>query len=188
MIVDLESTLHKTPRLIVEGCLVMTLNKVIRNDRKVNKADRISGTVCLILSVVVAIESFRLELGNLYSPKAGFFPFVAAIILGVLSLILILSAARQKLEVMEKGEEITFDRHGLVKVSYVIGSLFVYSILLNTLGFLLGSMLLMGFLLGVVEPQKLYIVILGGISIPIISYYIFVVALQVQMPVGFLGF
>lgn len=153
-----------------------------------NKAERISGTVGLILSAVVAIESFRLELGNLYSPKAGFFPFVAAIILGALSLFLILSAARQKLEVMEKGEEITFDRHGLVKVSYVIGSLFAYAVLLEILGFLLGSMLFMGFLLGVVEPQKLYIVGIGAISIPIICYYIFVVALQVQLPVGFLGF
>lgn len=47
--------------------------------------DRISGFFWFILSVIIAVESYRLELGTLHSPKAGFLPFLASLALGIFS-------------------------------------------------------------------------------------------------------
>jgi len=56
-------------------------------------ADRISGFFWFIFSVIIAAQSYYLEVGNLHSPKAGFLPFLASSALGILSLILLLSTA-----------------------------------------------------------------------------------------------
>ena len=68
--------------------------------------DRISGFFWFILSVIIAVESYRLELGTLHSPKAGFLPFLASLALGILSLVLLLSATlgRQKIKKDESHE------------------------------------------------------------------------------------
>jgi hypothetical protein len=150
-------------------------------------ADRISGFFWLIFSVIIAEESYRLELGTLHSPKAGFLPFWASLALGVLSSILLLSTSirRQKIK---RIESIEFNKQRLHKVFYVLISLFLYGLLLNTFGFLLCTILLIFFLIGIVETQRWYVVIITTILIPFISYMIFAVWLRVQMPRGFLGF
>lgn len=152
------------------------------------RGDRISSVFWLVFSLVVAIESYRLDLGTLHSPQAGFLPFVGGIALGTLSLILLISTLRPKPKISEKGEDITFNRQTFPKVLYVAISLFVYGILLTPLGFVLDTIILIGILLIVVEPQKWYVVIIGAISAPFISYLIFDVLLKVQLPKGFLSF
>ncbi len=152
------------------------------------KGDRISGIFGLFFSVGIAIESYRLGVGNLHAPQAGFLPFAASIILGILSFILLLSAKQKEGKSGDAIEDITFNRHLLPKVFYVMGALFLYSFFLNTLGFLLASMILMAFMLRAIEPQKWYVVLLGTILIPISAYILFDVFLKVQLPKGFLGF
>lgn len=152
------------------------------------RGDRISSVFWLIFSSAMAVQSYRLGLGGLHSPQAGFLPFVSSLILGILSLMLLLSDMIGKQKSVGKGEGITFNKQTLVKVFYVIGGLFFYAIFLNTLGFVLVSMILIGFMLGVVAPQKWYVIIIGTISIPTIAYVVFDVSLQVQLPKGFLGF
>lgn len=148
--------------------------------------DRISGFFWLIFSVVIAIESYRLEIGTLLSPKAGFLPFGASLALGILSLVLLLSVSKRQKAQGEGGLE--FNKQRLNKVVFVLISLFAYALLLNTLGFILCTMIFICFLVGVVEPQKWSVIIITTISIPMISYVIFAVWLKVQMPRGFLGF
>lgn len=152
------------------------------------KSDRMSGIFWLFFSLVIANESYHLGVGKLHSPQAGFLPFVASIILGILSFILLLSTKNRKRQLGEEIEEITFHRHLMPKVFYVIVSLFLYAIFLNALGFLLVSMILMAIMLRAIEPQKWYVVTLGTILIPTTAYLLFDVFLKVQLPKGFLGF
>jgi hypothetical protein len=56
------------------------------------------------------------------------------------------------------------------------------------LGFLLASVILMGFLLRAIEPQKWYVVTLGAFLIPVIASLVFGWCLGVQLPTGVLGF
>lgn len=152
------------------------------------RGDRISGAFWLIFSLVIIIESYKLGLGTLDAPQAGFLPFAASLILGALSFILLINTIGPKSKISEKGEDLKFNRQKLPKILYVVISLFAYVVLLNTLGFILDTMILIGFLLAVVEPQRWYVVITGAISTSLIFYVIFDVFLKVQMPKGFLSF
>lgn len=124
----------------------------------------------------------------MHAPQAGFLPFAASIILGILSFILLLSAKQKEGKSGDAIEDITFNRHLLPKVFYVMGALFLYSFFLNTLGFLLASMILIAFMLRAIEPQKWYVVLLGTILIPTSAYILFDIFLKVQLPKGLLGF
>ncbi len=152
------------------------------------KSDRTISLICFAFSLVVAIESYRLGLGGIFSPKAGFFPFVISTIFGILSLTLFILALKSKYKIPGKGKDIIFNRQMLPKVLSVAASMFIYAILLNTFGFILTTMIFIGFLLIIKEPQKWYVVITGAISVPLIGYLIFDVFLKVQLPKGFLGF
>ncbi len=151
------------------------------------KSNRINGIFWLVFSLVIARESYRLGLGNLHSPEAGFLPFAASIILGVLSFFLLLFTKSRKQQPSEKMEDVTFNRERMPKVLYAIISLFLYSIFLNAFGFVLVSVILMAFLLRAIEPQKWYVITLGAILIPVFAYLLFDVLPKVQLPKGFLG-
>lgn len=157
------------------------------------RTDQISGVFWLGFSIVMSIESYRLGVGSLYSPKAGFHPFLMSIILGFLSLGLIVSTiVRPTKKTSEMGEylhqDVKFKRETFLKVLYAIILLFGYSILLNILGFLIDTALFIGFYLTKIEPQKWYVVIATAISAPLSTYIIFNVFLKVQMPRGLLWF
>ncbi len=151
------------------------------------RGDRIGGAFWLIFSLVVAIESYHLGLGKLSSPRTGFLPFVASIALGILSLALLISNELGQ-KSFKKEVDITFNKLSLPKVAYVVISLFVYGILLTPLGFILDTIIFVGFLLTAIEPQKWYVVLIGAISAPLISYLIFDILLKVQLPKGLLSF
>ena len=152
------------------------------------KGNRLSGIFWLFLSFGIAVESYRLGVGNLHSPQAGFLPFVASIVLGVLSLLLVLSTRRRGPRGAVEAEDITFNKRLLLKVVWVILALFLYAIFLDALGFVLVSMILIAFLLRVIEPQKWYVVALGTILIPVFAYLLFDHFLKVQLPKGIFGF
>jgi putative tricarboxylic transport membrane protein len=152
------------------------------------RGDRISSVFWLIFSTAMAVQAYHLGLGNLHSPQAGFLPFAASLILGSLSLMLLLSDRIRKQKSVEKAKDVTFNKQTLIKVFCVIGGLFFYGIFLNALGFVLITMIFIGFMLGAVAPQKWYVFAIGTISIPILAYLLFGVGLRVQLPKGFLGF
>lgn len=151
------------------------------------RGDRISGSVLLLFSVVTAIESYRLGVGNVASPRAGFLPFTASIVLGTLSLLLLYSTRNKKTPDGERCEDISFNLQSIPNVILTIGSIFLFAVLLNFLGYLLVTALLMVFMLGVIQPQKWYVMAIGSIVIPLSTYLIFNILLRVQLPTGLFG-
>ena len=152
------------------------------------KGDLQSGAFWICFSIVMAIESYRLGLGNLHSPQAGFFPFVASVLMGFLSLILLFSTRARKIRMIEIVEDISFNKNRVPKVIYAAIALFLYAVLLNLLGFILVSALLMAFMLRAIDPQKWVVVVIGGILTPILAFLLFDVFLKVQFPKGLLNF
>jgi len=151
--------------------------------------DLISSTFWLFFSIIVFFESCRLGLGTLRCPQAGFFPFVASMAMGTLSLILLLSnITKEKRKKFERDKNISFNRQTFSKVLYVLGSLVAYSFLFKILGFILDTMILIGFLLRAVEPQKWFVVVIVSLTVSLIGYFLFGVVLNLQLPKGFLGF
>lgn len=158
---------------------------------KMRRADLISCTFWLVISLIMLRESYLLDIGTFRAPEAGFLPFVASIALGGLSFIYLISTMGLKAKCSEKKEELIFDRQTwpkLLKILYVATSLFFYSILLETLGFILDTLIFIGFLLIIAERQRWYVVVTGAISSSLFAFLLFDVILKCKLPKGFLGF
>ncbi len=148
------------------------------------KFDLISSAFWLVVGFLICEESYRIHLGNFRSPGPGFLPFGAGIVLGGLALIIMLKSLRKTF-----GQKKAFweERNRWPKVAMTLILIFVYGLLLDTLGFLLTTFLIMGFLFRGIEPQRWRTVIAGAVLSALGSYLIFQVWLDVELPKGFLG-
>ena len=150
------------------------------------KADRISGVFWFLFSLFVSYVSYRLGLGSVYQPGPGFFFFWTGIVVAMLSLTVILrSFGKQAPD--EKKEAATGKRQ-ITKIALVLLSLFLYAVVMEWLGFLIVTLLLFIFLLGVIEKKKWWFAILVSLAVTALSYLLFEVGLQSQLPKGILEF
>lgn len=151
-----------------------------------SKADRISGSFWFIFSVIVSIESYRLGLGTLHQPGPGFLFFWASVFLGIMSLVILIRAVEKK----KAGEpEVSiFGKQNKTKIVLVLISLFLYALLMEKLGFILVTLLLFVFLLGVIEKKRWLFTIFVSIAVTVVAYLIFEIWLKSQLPKGLLGF
>lgn len=148
--------------------------------------DQVSSVVFFAIGVIIVIASLPYELGGLHSPKTGFLPFVTGLAVCLLSLIGFAAATMKRMG-GEKWKSILkgwrWDKPLITMVSLV-----VYALILNTLGFILTTTLLVGFLLRTIIPQKWSVVISGAILTPLVTYVVFQILLKTELPMGLLGF
>lgn len=150
------------------------------------KADRISGTFWLIFALVTIIESYRLGLGNLLQPGPGFIFFWAGILLGIMSLVILIKTFIKVGEA--EAEKPTLGGVSYTKIILVSLGVFLYALLLEFLGFVIVTMLLFVFILGVVEKKKWLFTIASSILVTVAAYLIFQTWLETQLPKGVFGF
>ena len=150
------------------------------------RADQITGIIVLIFSLAVMEGSRRLPPSATFGPGAGFLPFWLGVLLAILSLLLIGQASRQPGTAMSKA--MFPDRQTLIPVGAAIGSLAAYILVLERLGFLLGTGLLTAFLLGVVEREKWLTTVLVAVLNSVGLYVVFHVLLGVSLPRNMFGF
>jgi hypothetical protein len=150
------------------------------------KADRISGIFWLLFSILVSTESYRLGLGSLRKPGPGFFFFWTGMFLGLLSLIVILRSSGTRKPPEDQGA--FSGKVNLAKIILVLVGLFLYALLMETLGFLIVSFFLFLFLLGIVEKKKWFLTLWVSLVVTVLTYVIFEIGLQSQLPKGILEF
>jgi putative tricarboxylic transport membrane protein len=145
------------------------------------RSDRYVGVSLLFLSAYVCYEGLRLKLGTVHNPGAGFVPFWIGGLLGCMALILILRAS------FGKGR----DREGhktSLSIGLVVLSLFGFNLILESLGFILCTFLFIIFLLKIVE-RKSWLFSLGmACPTAVVTYFIFEVLLEAQLPRGIFSF
>ena len=151
-----------------------------------SRADRISGFFWLFFAILVCIESYRLGLGNLHQPGPGFLFFYASIALGLMSLVVLIRAWMDKKAAETKLT--IFGGQNVSKIVLVLISVFLYAIFMETVGFILVTLLLFIFLLGFIEKKKWWYTLFVSVVVTVIAYLIFEVWLKSQLPRGFLGF
>ena len=149
--------------------------------------DRISSLVGLVLSVSICIESFRLPIGigTWRYPGPGFFPFGTGIILASLCLGLYLKATRKSLGGVEESWYIKARWKKLVLILVILSG---YAFILEKLGFILSTFLLLFFLFRFVEAQRWIVTIAGSLIVSLVSYGVFDKWLKMQLPKGIWGF
>lgn len=143
-----------------------------------------SSIIWLALGIILCVESYKLKIGSLHNPGPGLYPLGVAITLIVFSLIVLLPSvfSLKKHATTEEGGE--FNKK---KIILVIISLLIYAAILERLGFVFSTLLFIIFILKFIECKRWYVAISFAVLTAAISYAIFNLWLESNLPRGILG-
>ncbi len=147
-------------------------------------ADLWTGLFLMIFSGAVISEAIQLEIGTPQSPGSGFMIFGAAGVLGLLAL-------RQFAKSLYFQRRETRPASGTVrwkKIVSVILANIIYIFLLQPLGYLLCTFLLLCFLFQVHEKGRWTSAVGGAALTSFLSYFVFSRMLQLHLPRGLIPF
>ena len=144
-----------------------------------------SSILWLLFSVIVCIESYKLNIGTLHNPGPGFYPFSIGLTLILFSLIVLLSSIFLQKE--EASQEKTGEKSNIKDILLVVISLFLYAIVYEHLGFVLSTFLFIIFILKIIERKKWPVAISFAFFTAAISYVVFNLWLNANLPKGILG-
>ena len=144
-----------------------------------------SGIACLLLSVVLVVEGRDLGLGELREPDSGFVLFWVGVIMAALSAGLMIGAfmgtGRSSGDVAQP-----FGSRWR-KIPLVLAYLVGYAVLLEAVGFIPLTLILLILLFKTVEPQSWTVAIVGAVATTAAVYVVFAMALGTQFPAGLLA-
>ena len=135
------------------------------------------GFFFLVFSIFVIWESLRVGLGTLTNPGAGFVSFLAGVALLAFSLVIICRSWRLRE---------AFETQSLSVVIAAI-SLFTYSFVLETLGFIPATFFLLGILFRLAQTRPWWTLLWMSALVTVLAYFIFGKLLHVYFPRGLLG-
>jgi putative tricarboxylic transport membrane protein len=134
----------------------------------------------LALAVLAAVGAWYLEVGTLHNPGAGFLPFYAAVLFGMLAFVSLL----QDLKEMSGPATELWEGVRWIKWITMVVSLFIYVAILEWLGFLLATFLLMLVLFRLLEPYRWTTVLFFSLATIGSAYLFFVILLDSRLPRG----
>jgi putative tricarboxylic transport membrane protein len=144
--------------------------------------DLVSGLFWLAVALFAAAQGLSLKLGSLQRPGPGFFPFWGGVVLGLLSIVLVIRALRESGAADRVRIRLESSRP-VVVVAAVLG----YLLLLETLGFVAVTLLLL-LLLFRLEGRAWAFSAVSAVVGALASYTLFQLWLKTQLPTGPLGF
>ena len=135
------------------------------------------GFFFLVFSIFVIWESLRVGLGALSKPGAGFLSFFAGVALFAFSLVIICRSwgVREALETQS------------LSVIVAAISLFTYSFVLETMGFIPATFFLLGILFRLGQTRPWWTLLWMSALVTVLAYFIFGKLLHVYFPRSILG-
>jgi putative tricarboxylic transport membrane protein len=156
------------------------------NAEKVTRREKhpIVTLILVALGLVIMFGSLRYGFGSFEAPGAGFLPFFAGLFMAAFSTIELLhSWKRQWIPLRELWEGNQWPR-----AVFVTAGLILYSIFLRDLGFLLATVILMGFLFRLLERPSWKVTLFATLVTTFGFYFVFQIWLEAQLPRGILDF
>lgn len=147
------------------------------------RLDRISGLFWVALSSVIAIRSYHLGIGSVNDPGPGFIFFYTALFMGLMATFLLLGSWMQRSD--ETG---AFDNVHWSKVVFPFAYILLYALVLEKIGFIISTFLLMLLFLKTVEAKRWPVAVFAGLAMSLGTYAMFALWLHVRLPKGVLGF
>jgi putative tricarboxylic transport membrane protein len=154
---------------------------------RMKKADQWSGLVLSIVAACMIWAAVGLPYGNIHNPGPGFFPLWLGVILGGMAIGLFVQTTLRK-ESERTLRNILEEDVRWGKALLVVAGLILYGVLMDYIGFLIVTFLLMAWLLRFIEPQPWKVVIGWALVGSVGCYLIFEVWMKLRLPKGFLGF
>ena len=143
--------------------------------------DLVSGLFWLAVAIFATVQALSLKLGSLNRPGAGFFPFWGGVVLGLLSIVLVVSSRRRDAAGRSRSQPESS------KPLVVLGALLGYLLLLETLGFVAITFLFLLLLFRLERLTWTFSAVSAGVG-ALASYVLFQLWLKTQLPTGPLGF
>ena len=153
------------------------------NWKRKKGADLWTGLFLMIFSGAVIHEALDLEVGTPANPGSGFMIFGAAVVLGVLALLQFIKALLGRTQTEEASDKVH-----LWRIIAVIGANVLYIVLLEPVGYLLCTFLLLCFLFQAYEKGNWASAIGGAAATSFFTYVIFSRLLQLNLPKGLIQF
>lgn len=147
------------------------------------RLDTISAVFWFVLAGAVCYGASLLGLGGAGAPGSGFILFWSGLILAILSLVILANSFRAASETPHMLGSIRWP-----KVFLILGALVLYGLLLERVGFILTTFLLLTLLLGISDEAKWPTVLSLASGAALGSYALFDLWLQIRLPGGILGF
>lgn len=150
-------------------------------EKKIEKWNRISGFILLIIGMMTAWGSTHLSMGKFKHPGPGFLPFGLGICLIILSLILILKSWKKEISPTPLWLRRTWLRPllGIVILGF-------YALVIDKLGFILTTFIFLLVWMALIERLKWKTILSISVGTTIVLYLIFAFFLEVPLPKGFL--
>jgi putative tricarboxylic transport membrane protein len=146
-----------------------------------NKRDMISGIFISLVGFAVIIWGFRLEVGTLTTPLAGFFPLIVGCGMVGLSAILTLMGWLGR-----SGRPQAFGK--LQKPAIMIAALAIYTVLLDPLGYILSTIFIAAVTLRILGVTSWKVISISSLTLSVSVYFLFTKFLSVELPAGVLTF
>ena len=140
--------------------------------------------ILLALAGYVLVAANALPFGTFHVPQTAFFPKILALLLLMLSGVL-LAQTLVGTEVRRASERIPPE--GWIRIGVTLAMLATFALVLERVGFLLATFLLMVILLRSIEAQNWRKLIAVALATAVISYGLFAWLLGVPLPAGILG-
>jgi putative tricarboxylic transport membrane protein len=141
--------------------------------------DAIAGIFCILIGIAVIIGSVPLRLGTPTEPEPGFFPFINGVALTVLSLVLLLYAWRGRSTGMAPFGQ-------LRRPAILVVGLFVYSVILDPVGYIVATVMLAAVVLRVMNVRRIWKIATISLVVSVASYILFDRLLGIMLPPGIL--
>jgi putative tricarboxylic transport membrane protein len=148
------------------------------------KKEIIASTFWLIFSCYFAVESYRLGLSMAHRPGPGFFPFIATVGIGLIAASRLIAHLRKN-SPDSSAEENLGGEWGVVAIA--IAGIIAYALLLDTLGFLVCTFLLVAFYLKVIATRRWLVSLSFAATVALAAHLFFNTLLKAELPTGLLS-
>ncbi len=144
----------------------------------------IVSVILMLIGIAIMGGSLRYSFGSFENPGAGFLPFFTGLFITAFSVATFLQIIKRRWRPLRELWQGTRWQRALV----VTVCLIIYSAFLNDVGFLLVTILFMGFLLRLLERKTWKVTIFAALLTTVGFYLVFQTWLEAQLPRGLLGF
>lgn len=145
----------------------------------------VSGVVLAVFGVFIVTQSLRMDLYIDDSPGPGFFPCL----IGVAFLLSGVALFAMRMRSKSAGGEFRLpERHDAMRSIGLWLSVFVASVILGWLGFVLTALLLVAVIMFGIERRRGVAPVIVTLVIPALTWLLFGWLLQVRLPTGPFGF
>ncbi len=150
------------------------------------RLDQITSIVLFMLSVFYVAEALKMPLRAGKSPGAGWLPLILGILMILLSVLLLVSAARRP---ASADSVVTWPTgRGLINNLSILGCLAVSIVVLETAGYLASTFVFLLILFFVLGKYSWKFSVPFALGSAIALYWLFKVWLNIPLPAGFIDF